>query len=302
MRWWPRRWASRSAIRDLWSFSRGLVGFNALNYWSRNLDNLLLGVAVSTGELGEYSRAYNLMMIPVAQMGGVIMRVLFPALSRMRDDPVRMARAWSRAVGAASGAFALPLALTMAATAPAMVRVLYGHKWIGMVPLLELLSIAAVPQIVCASTGGAYRAAGRTGLLFKVGVAGTILTVIAIVAGLPWGATGVSTTFMIVSWLLVPVAVGPLARTLGIPLVTLLGPIVGGWGPAFATAAAELVVRLVAPHGLTAWQVLTLQLCAGGAVYVGLMYRSDSEVALLAKARLRRLVTMRHHTQTDPPP
>lgn len=302
VRWWPRRWASRSAIRDLWSFSRGLVGFNALNYWSRNLDNLLLGVAVSTGELGEYSRAYNLMMIPVAQMGGVIMRVLFPALSRMRDDPVRMARAWSRAVGAASGAFALPLALTMAATAPAMVRVLYGHKWIGMVPLLELLSIAAVPQIVCASTGGAYRAAGRTGLLFKVGVAGTILTVIAIVAGLPWGATGVSTTFMIVSWLLVPVAVGPLARTLGIPLVTLLGPIVGGWGPAFATAAAELVVRLVAPHGLTAWQVLTLQLCAGGAVYVGLMYRSDSEVALLAKARLRRLVTMRHHTQTDPPP
>ena len=70
------------------------------------------------------------MMIPVGQMGGVIMRVLFPALSRMRDDPRRMARAWSRALGEASGSFTLPLALTMAATAPALVKVLYGEKWL----------------------------------------------------------------------------------------------------------------------------------------------------------------------------
>jgi PST family polysaccharide transporter len=299
VRWWPRHWASRAAIHELWRFSRGLVGFNALNYWSRNLDNLLLGAVVPTAELGEYSRSYNLMLIPVGQMSGVIMRVLFPTLSRMRDEPARMARAWSRALGAASGSVALPLALTMAATAPAMVEVLYGHKWIGMVPVLELLSISAVPQILCTATGGAYRAAGATGLLFRVGVAGTILTVLAIVAGLPWGITGVATTFLINAWILVPVSIGPLARILGIPLPKLLAPIVAEWGPAVAVGAAELLVRLLAPSSLVAWQILALQLGLGGAVYIVTMWRSDSEVALMVKAKIRRFAEVRKDAATN---
>ena len=48
VRWLPRRWASLEAIRELWRLSGGLVGFNAVNYWSRNLDNLLLGATVSS--------------------------------------------------------------------------------------------------------------------------------------------------------------------------------------------------------------------------------------------------------------
>ena len=79
--WWPRRWASRRAIHELWAFSRGLVGFNAVNYWARNLDNVLLGGTVSSAQLGEYNRSYNLMMIPVGQIGAVLVRVLYPALT-----------------------------------------------------------------------------------------------------------------------------------------------------------------------------------------------------------------------------
>jgi O-antigen/teichoic acid export membrane protein len=296
----PRRWASRAAIRELWRFSRGLVGFNALNYWSRNLDNLLLGATVSTSELGEYSRSYNLMMIPVAQMGGVIMRVMFPALARMRDQPERMSRAWSRAVGAASGSFAVPLALTMAATAPALVRVLYGQKWMGMVPVLELLSVSAVPQIMCSATGGAYRAAGATDLLFRVGILGTVLTVVAIAVGLPWGTVGVAATFLINAWILVPVSVAPLARILRIPLRQLLAPVIASWGSALATGAVELLVRVLAPSSLAAWEILALQLGAGGTTYIATMWRSQSEVALLAKDRLRRFVAILPGAPTHP--
>ena len=300
VRWWPRRWASRREIRDLWMFSRGLVGFNVINYWSRNLDNLLLGGTVSSGELGQYSRSYNLMMIPVGQMGGVMMRVLFPALSRMQDEPKRMARAWSRALAAVSGSFAMPLALTMAATAPAMVKVLYGQKWMGMVPVLEVLSIAAVPQIVGAATGGAYRAAGRTGLLFKVGVASTTLAIVAIIAGLPWGIMGVAITFMLSCWIIVPISVGPLARILGVPLSNLLLPIIAGWGPAAAAAGGELIVRLSMPSGATALEVLTLQLAVGGAIYLTAMWRSNSEIAVAARARVRRLLAIRLRATSNP--
>jgi O-antigen/teichoic acid export membrane protein len=291
--WWPRRWASRAAIRELWHFSRGLVGFNSVNYWARNLDNVLLGGTVSSAQLGEYNRAYSLMMIPVSQIGAVLIRVLYPALARMQDEPKRLGRAWSRAVTAATSSITLPLAVTMAATAPALVRVLYGPRWTGMVTVLELLSLAAVPQILGASTGGAYRAAGRTGLLFRLGVVVTACTAVAIVIGLPWGTTGVAVAILVNSWLCLPIVVAPLARILELPLSQLLRPAIAGWVSCAAIAAAELLVRVAVPPETPAWQVLILQLCAGGVVYLAVMWRSRSEVAVAAKDRVRRLVTMR---------
>jgi O-antigen/teichoic acid export membrane protein len=299
VRWWPKRGASRAALRELWNFSRGLVGFNAVNYWSRNLDNLLLGGTVSSADLGEYNRAYNLMMIPVGQMGGVLMRVVYPALARMRDEPARMGRAWSRAVAAATGSFSLPLTLTMAATAPALVEVLYGPKWTGMVTVLELLSLAAVPQIIGAAAGGPYRAAGRTGLLFKLGMISAALTVLAIVAGLPWGTTGVATALLIKSWGCLPIVVAPLARILQLSVRELLSPAVAGWAPAAATVAGELLVRFLAPADLSAWQVLLLQLGLGGILYVTVMWHSDSEPSRAAKIRLRRFIANRQRVSTD---
>jgi len=292
-RWMPRRWINRASVRELWSFSRGLVGFNSINYWSRNLDNILLGGRVSSASLGEYNRAYNLMMIPVGQMGAVLLRVLYPALARMQDDPRRLGRAWSRAVAAATGSITLPLTVTLAATAPALIKVLYGSRWAGVSPLLELLSLAAVPQILGAATGGPYRAAGRTGLLFKLGLVSTTITVLAIVAGLPWGTRGVATAILIKSWICLPIVVAPLARILQLPLRKLLGPAIAGWGPGLAIAAGELSVRFLMPVSMPAWQVLSLQLCAGGILYLAAMSRSNDEIAVAARSRLRHLATLR---------
>jgi PST family polysaccharide transporter len=296
VRWWPSRGASRAALSQLWRFSRGLVGFNAVNYWSRNVDNLLLGGAVASAELGEYNRAYNLMTIPVGQISLVLIRVLYPALARMRDEPKRMGRAWSRAVSATSGTLALPLTLSMAATAPAFVHVVYGPRWTGMVVVLELLSLAAVPQILGAATGGPYRAADRTGLLFKLGVLGTVITVLAILAGLPWGITGVATAILIKSWFNLPIVVWPLARVLDMPLRRLLLPVLTSAGPALLVVAGELAVRFLLPSGTQPWQVLALQVAVGGALYLMSMSRSESELAVAARARLALVVG--HHRWT----
>ena len=290
--WWPRRWASRRAIHELWAFSRGLVGFNAVNYWARNLDNVLLGGRV----LGPARRVQPLLQ-PDDDPGRPDRRGAragsYPALARMQDEPKRLGRAWSRAVAAATSSISLPLTVTIAATAPALVRVLYGPRWTGMVPILQLLSLAAVPQILGASTGGPYRAAGRTGLLFKLGLIATGCTIVAILAGLPWGTTGVATAILINSWICLPIVVAPLARVLELPLRELLLPAIAGWAPCAAIAAAELAVRFLAPSGLPAWQELGLQLCAGGLVYLAVMWRSDSELAVLARTRLRRFAALR---------
>jgi O-antigen/teichoic acid export membrane protein len=287
VRWWPTERPDLAATKELWSFARGLVGFNAVNYWSRNLDNLVLGKVVSAGDLGEYSRSYNLMYIPVQQSSQILGRALYPALARMQEEPQRMARAWSRALGAAS-AVTLPVALTIAATAPYLVHVLYGPRWAGMVTVLELLMLSAVPQIPAAASGVGYRATGRTDLLFRLALVSVAFTVVATFVGAFWGAEGVAASVLIRSWLMLWVVMAPLARILDVSSTFLLGPIYRSCGPAIAMVVGELVVRFAVGGRIAPWQVLSLQLVVGGALYAFAVRRSTSEASELTKAVVRR--------------
>jgi len=91
MLWWASSWRptltlDRTSLRELWGFSSHLMGFNVFNYWIRNLDNLLIGKFVGASDLGIYSRAYGLMLLPVSQLSRVTNRVMFPALSSIHTD------------------------------------------------------------------------------------------------------------------------------------------------------------------------------------------------------------------------
>lgn len=290
--WRPSGRPSRRSALQMWDYSKGLVGFNVLNYWARNLDTLLLGGAVTAGALGQYNRAFNLMMVPVQQMSHVLGRVLFPSLARLRDDLPRLGRAWVKSLSVA-GALSMPIAVTFATTAPALVAVLYGPRWAGMVTVLELLSLSAIPQILASSTGSVYRAIGRTGLLFKVGLINTGLTVVAIFLGLGGGIEGVAAALLVKSWIGLAVAVTPLARILGIPFgsfTRLVGALVL---PIGAMAAAQLAVRWAVLPDAGPFSVLFAQLSLGGAVYLAVLRAMGSPaldlvIAFVADRRSRR--------------
>jgi O-antigen/teichoic acid export membrane protein len=287
--WRPSGRPARSEVRQLWTFSRGLVAFNSVNYWSRNLDTLLLGRIVTSGQLGQYNRAFNLMMLPVQQISWVLARVLFPSLSRLRDEPRRLASAWLRGLEVAAG-LSMPVTITFAAAAPALVAVLYGPRWTGTVPLLELLALSAVPQILAASTGAVYRALGLTDLLFKVGMGSTAIGMIAIIGGLHWGTRGVATGLLIAACVALPIVVGPLLRRLEVGFAELRRPLIGVLVPAAALGAGELAIRIGLAGRVSAFIELVLQLIVGGALYLLSLRRLRSPVLDLMRGQLRRLL------------
>ncbi len=75
--WRPRGFIQRDAVRRLWSFSGGMLGFSLVNYAGRNSDNLLIGRFLGAAPLGYYNRAYNLMLLPLQQISQVVGRVMF---------------------------------------------------------------------------------------------------------------------------------------------------------------------------------------------------------------------------------
>ncbi len=261
--WRPSGRPDRGEALALWRYTRGLVGFNLLNYWAaRNMDTLILGRAVAPADLGGYNRAFNLMMVPVQQTSVVLGRVLFPSLSRLAHARDRVAAAWVKGMAAAAF-FTMPLALTMACTAPAAVLVLYGEPWRGMIPELELLALSAVPQTLTASCGAVYRALGLTGRLFRRGILTTSLTATGIIVGLTvgGGTEGVAAGLLAVSVLNLGVMAVPLIRTLGMGAAE-LRPILPAFTVSIGVVAAELAVRFFAPIDAE-FAMLTAQAFAG---------------------------------------
>ena len=103
-----RGWPTWIRLRGMAQFS-GLVALNSwLGYFSDNLDRLLLGRAVSATNLAIFDQGMRYTRVPVDSVVAVVGRVAFPALSKMQQQPQKLAAAWERGVG-----------LTFVATLPA---------------------------------------------------------------------------------------------------------------------------------------------------------------------------------------
>jgi PST family polysaccharide transporter len=83
---WPRRGAG---VRSMLTFGGNVTGFNVMQYFARNADNALIGKFWGAYQLGLYSRAYQMLLMPMQQINAPLASVAVPALSRLADSPER---------------------------------------------------------------------------------------------------------------------------------------------------------------------------------------------------------------------
>lgn len=279
VRWRPRHFISIAALRQLWKFSGGLLGFNIVNYWGRNADNLVVGRFLGASPLGFYSKAYNLMLLPIQQVTGALARVMFPALSAIQNDPPRVRSAYLRTLNVINAA-TVPCLLGLAATADSVIPLLWGPRWTATVPILQILCLAGIPQCLTASLGWIYQSQGQTGLMFRMGLVGALVGVTAIVVGLHWGVVGVAWGVLFRYWVMMPWGIHNAGRVIGLKARTVLGRA----RPVFVSSVLMGAVVWSVPLALKAdrdsgW-LLAVQLPVGAVVYVGCLL-------LLARPMLR---------------
>ena len=298
VRWVPRSRPTRSSLRALWSYSGALFGFNVVNYWARNADNLLLGAVAGPGPLAFYSRAYALMLLPVQQVTQVLGRVLFPALTRLRDDEDRLRRGYARSLRLLA-AVTFPLSLGLAAAAPAVVGVVLGSRWSEAALLLAILSLSGPAQIVSGTTGALYQAVGRTDLQLRRGLVSAAALVAAIAAGLAWGAVGVAVAVSLAYWVVAPVVTVPVWRLVGLRSSYVLRMLRAPAGCAAAMGVAVLALGRALDGSTTpAAVVLLVQVTTGAVVYAALLRLCArqlwDELGSLARGAARRRSARSH--------
>ena len=278
--WRPSRPAKAGAeVRAMVRFGGNVTGFNIVNYFARNLDDMLIGRFAGKTALGLYQKAYELMMLPLTQVNQPIGRVALPALSRLVSEPERYRSAYLRILEKVL-LLTVPLGVFLILTADWLVLVVLGDQWVEAGRLLAVMGLMFFTQPLGNSTGWLFLSQDRTNEMFRWGLVGASLSVLSFLVGLPWGVFGVAASYSI-SGVLVrtplllwwvgrrgPVRTGdfyrtaaPLAIAGGVACAAVYsfrllfgdGPIGIGLGIAFAiTAVSSLLTLLALPKGRAA--------------------------------------------------
>jgi PST family polysaccharide transporter len=196
-RWRPRLPARNSGVRSMLAFGRNLTGFNVLNYVARNIDNLLIGRYWGAQQLGVYARAYQLLLLPLDQIIAPIDGVAVSALSRLADNPDRYRQAYLRMLEKLA-MLTMPAMALMIITSDWLVRVMLGPQWLETGRIFALLGIIGLVEPVSSTMGWLLISQGRTHHILQWGLIDATVSIVSIIAGLPWGAVGVAGSYALV--------------------------------------------------------------------------------------------------------
>lgn len=195
MRWIPRCRPSWAGVKDLAGFSGNLLTFNAVNYWSRNFDNLLVARFLGATQAGFYTRAYGFLMLPLTQMSAVLGRVMFPSLSTLQDDKARIRAIYLKAMQNISAIMWLPL-LMLAVTADRLIPFLLGAQWRPASTIVSVFALLGTLQVINTTVGWLYMSQGATRVMLKWGLITTAVFSASFVLGVWLGtALWVAITF-----------------------------------------------------------------------------------------------------------
>jgi O-antigen/teichoic acid export membrane protein len=204
VRWTPSR-PDLKVDGDILSFGANLTGFNLVNFFSRNLDNILIGKYSGAIELGYYDRAYKLLLFPLQNITQPLTRVMVPLLSRIHEDKARFRDLYVR-TNWLLAAVTMPGIAALTLTSEQVVALLFGPHWTAVAPIFAWLGIASLMQSVSSTTGWIFICQGKTKTMFHWGIYSSLTTVASFIVGLHWGAVGVAAAYAISGYVLrVPV-------------------------------------------------------------------------------------------------
>lgn len=195
------RWVN--GTKEMVNFGAGITGFNFANYFSRNIDQILIGRQWGNQQLGLYDRANRLLLFPLQQVIYPLGKVMVPALSRMNDEPERYRKAYLR-VAPLLLFLALPGVAVAIAMADLLIPLALGRQWEGAVMIFQALGFAGMLQPLNSPAGWLFISQGRTRDFMLWGIFGALTMIIAVIVGLPYGAFGVALAYAILEYLRTP--------------------------------------------------------------------------------------------------
>jgi PST family polysaccharide transporter len=240
--------------------------FTALGW---QFDRILLGYFITKSDLGQYTMASDLSVLPTQSLIGPAMQPLMAAFSRINDDRERLQSAYLKA-SRFTMMLAAPTCIGISLTSDLIVSVLLGAKWTEAAIYLQWLGLSVALNAYYQPMHALALAMNRTNLIFRLSFIEACSRIVLVLLGLYfYSVMGVIAARVTMSLIMFILSMLCARHMIGTSLSAALANL---WKVAVACAAmAALVVAMrhqVVGRDFNAIIELALTALFGAGVYV----------------------------------
>jgi PST family polysaccharide transporter len=203
------------------------------------VDRIALGLFYRPDEVGYYQNAITLYDNSIVSTLVQLHTVGSAALSKLQSNPVALGQKYEAALSALAF-FMMPTAAILSVTAQDLTVMLLGEKWRAAGLLLSIIALRGIFQVVEGSQGWLHLSIGRADRWRNWGIVSVVVQVVAVLGGLPFGATGIAVAGVMSSLLIAvpsisyaghPIGIGAtlVIRAVGQQLIGAISAAAGGW-------------------------------------------------------------------------
>ncbi|MFN0181269.1 MAG: oligosaccharide flippase family protein [Gemmatimonadales bacterium] len=224
-------------MRDHWL---RIGGFRTLSMAGDHLDRVVAGIVGGPTALGLYETAKRWAWMPFMELYLSLTDVATSSLSRAQTEPARYRKYFEYGLLAVL-TLAVPTMIFVGTNAAAFLLTLFGPRWLGAEPFLELMCVGGLAAAISRPMQWLFLSRGETRRQVRWSAITTPVMIAGVATGAWWGALGVAVGFVSAIailalptvWFAVattPVRATDVARAVGRPVI--------------ASLAASVVVQL----------------------------------------------------------
>lgn len=150
------RWTYAKELLEFgrWIWASGIVVLIATSG-----DDTFVGWYLSAAALGFYQLAFRLSNAPATEITHVLSSVMFPAFSKLQNHRERLQDAFSAMIRI-TFLITIPMATGIVLVARDFTIVVFGGKWLPMVPVLQIMAVAGLLRAIVATGGSVFQGVG----------------------------------------------------------------------------------------------------------------------------------------------
>ncbi|HEX5423166.1 MAG TPA: lipopolysaccharide biosynthesis protein [Candidatus Acidoferrales bacterium] len=187
----PFAWPRFRRLRREMTFSYQVVLARLAYYAYDNSDFGVAGRVLGEVPLGNYTVAWTISSAPVEKISNLLMGVTPAYFSTLQTNKAELRRYLLRLTELLSFV-TIPASIGLAVSAPFLVPVLLGPKWLGVVGPLRLLGLFVAVRSVATILPNLLTAIGDAGFVMWASVASAIVMPITFLIGSRWGTIGIA--------------------------------------------------------------------------------------------------------------
>jgi len=176
---YPKLNFNMNMAKKLFVFGKWVLGSSIVVFLATHGDDAFLGKVLGVTMLGFYQLAFRLGNMPSSELTGTINRVLFPAYSKIQDNPVKLKEAYLKALTLIS-LLVIPFGVGIVIFSGQFIEIFLGNKWMPMVMPLRILAVAGLLRAIAGTSGPIFNALGKPVLDFKTNLTRSLIIIFSI--------------------------------------------------------------------------------------------------------------------------